>query len=274
MEPSRPTRLPPAAPVPDHCGVIDDEQRTATDDRSHTRIERALVIAAHPDDIDFSCSGTVAVWSDAGVAVTYCLVTDGDAGGFDPAVPRSEIAGIRRAEQRAAAAHVGVEDLVFLGYPDGRLTVTLELRRDLARVIRQVRPDRVVVQRPVRDLASMYGSHPDHTAAGEAALCAVYPDARNPYAFPELADEGFAAHTVEEVWVIEEAAGEDPSAARDVDITATFDRKMAALRAHESQTAHMTGLEDMIGRWAGAQAKRARFPHGALVESFRALDTR
>lgn len=251
-----------------------DEERTATDDRSHARIERALVIAAHPDDIDFSCSGTAAVWADAGVAVTYCLVTDGDAGGFDPAVPRSEIAGVRQAEQRRAAAAVGVEDLEFLGYPDGRLTVTLDLRRDLARVIRRVRPDRVVVPPPVRDLTSMYGSHPDHTATGEAALCAVYPDARNPYAFPELAEQGFAAHTVGEVWVIGAATDDDPASARHVDITATFDRKIAALRAHESQTAHMNDLEDMIGHWNGSQAKRAGFPHGTLVESFRALDTR
>ncbi|MBP2368021.1 PIG-L deacetylase family protein [Pseudonocardia parietis] len=251
-----------------------DEERTASDDRSHARIERALVIAAHPDDIDFSCSGTVAVWADAGVAVTYCLVTDGDAGGFDPAVPRSEIAGIRQTEQRRAAAEVGVEDLVFLGYPDGRLMVTLELRRDLARVIRQVRPDRVLVHQPVRDLASMYGSHPDHIAAGEAALCAVYPDARNPYAFPELVEEGFEAHTAGEVWVIGAATEHDPTSARHVDITGTFDRKIAALRAHESQTAHMTDLEDMIGRWAGSQARQAGFPSGTLVESFRALDTR
>ena len=251
-----------------------DEGRTAVDDRAHTRIERALVIAAHPDDIDFSCSGTVAVWTGAGVEVTYCLVTDGDAGGFDPDVPRSSIAGIRQAEQRAAAAAVGVSDLVFLGYPDGRVSVTLDLRRDLARVIRRVRPDRVVVQQPVRDLASMYGSHPDHTATGEASLCAVYPDARNAFAFPELAEEGLAAHTAGEVWVIGGANGADPASDRHVDITDTVDRKIAALRAHESQTAHRADLEDMIGRWAGSQAKRARFPHGRLVESFRALDTR
>src|SRR5688500_1351425 len=98
-------------------------------------VERALVVAAHPDDVDFGAAGTIATWVDAGIVVTYCVVTDGDAGGFDPAVPRSAIPGIRRAEQRAAAKVVGVDDVRFLGYPDGRLTVTLELRRDLARVI-------------------------------------------------------------------------------------------------------------------------------------------
>ena len=99
--------------------------------------DRILVVTAHPDDVDFGAAGSVAAWTAAGVKVTYCVVTDGDAGGFDPAVPRSEIGGIRQAEQRAAAKAVGVDDVVFLGYPDGRLEVTLDLRRDISRVIRQ-----------------------------------------------------------------------------------------------------------------------------------------
>jgi LmbE family N-acetylglucosaminyl deacetylase len=235
-----------------------------------TDIERVLVIAAHPDDIDFSSAGTIAGWTDAGMAVAYCIVTDGDAGGFDPAVPRSEIGGIRQEEQRKAGAALGVSDIEFLGYPDGRLTVTLELRRDIARSIRRVKPQRVVLPSPQRDLRSMYGSHPDHTATGEAALCAVYPDARNPWAHPELAAEGFEAHTVSEVWV---NSGGD-RADHYVDITDTFDRKIAALRAHESQTAHMTELEDMMGRWGGAQAKAAGFEKGRLAEGYLVLDTR
>ena len=109
-------------------------------------VERALVITAHPDDVDFGAGGTIAAWTDAGVDVTYCVITDGDAGGFDPTVPRSEIPGIRRAEQEAAAKVLGVDDVRFLGYPDGRLTVSIELRRDVSRVIRQVRPQRVVCQ--------------------------------------------------------------------------------------------------------------------------------
>src|SRR4051794_34206692 len=109
-------------------------------------IQRALVIAAHPDDVDFGAAGTVATWTDSGLKVAYCVVTDGDAGGFDAAVPRDRIGPIRRDEQRAAAAEVGVSDVYFLGYPDGRLAVSLELRRDIARVIREVRPQRVVCQ--------------------------------------------------------------------------------------------------------------------------------
>lgn len=235
-----------------------------------TGIERALIIAAHPDDIDFSSAGTIAGWTDAGVAVSYCIATDGDAGGFDPDVPRSEIPEIRRAEQRKAGAVLGVTDIEFLGYRDGRLEVTLELRRDIARAIRRVRPDRVVLPSPVRDLGSLYGSHPDHTATGEAAMCAVYPDARNPFAHPELVEEGFAAHTVPEVWV----TSVNDRADHYVDVTDTFDRKVAALREHDSQTAHMTDLDDMLRRWSGMQAKAAGFEAGRLAEGYLALDTR
>src|SRR5580658_9189671 len=152
-------------------------------------VERALVVTAHPDDVDFGAAGTVALWTDQGIEVTYCIVTDGDAGGHDPSVPRSSIAGIRRAEQTAAAKEVGVTDLVFLGYPDGALEVSIDLRWDISRVIRTVRPHRVVCQWPERNWRSIFASHPDHMAAGEATMCAVYPDARNPFAFADLPGE-------------------------------------------------------------------------------------
>lgn len=158
----------------------------------NSEIERALVITAHPDDIDFGASGTVATWTQAGIEVSYCIITNGDAGGFDPEVPRHEIPAIRQAEQRAAAKVVGVKDIHFLNYHDGRLAVTYDLRRDISRVIRKVRPQRVLCQSPERDYDSMYASHPDHLAAGEAALCAVYPDSRNPFAHPQLVlEEGW-----------------------------------------------------------------------------------
>ncbi len=246
--------------------AVTDEAET---DRA-AEVRRVLMIAAHPDDIDFGCAGTVAAWTDAGIEVSYCIVTDGDAGGFDPAVPRSEISGIRQQEQRKAGAVLGVNEIVFLGYSDGRLTVTLELRRDIARVIRQVRPDRVVTQSPLRDLRSMYGSHPDHTAAGEATMCAVYPDARNPFAFPELlADEGLEAHTVGQVWVM----SSNDRAERYVDITETFPRKIAALQEHASQTAHMA-LEERMRGWSTLQAEAAGLPAGHLAEGYLVLDTR
>jgi LmbE family N-acetylglucosaminyl deacetylase len=235
------------------------------------QVQRVLVVAAHPDDVDFGSAGTIATWTDAGLTVSYCIVTDGDAGGVDPGVPRSAIGGIRQDEQRKAAATLGVTDVEFLGYPDGRLMVSLELRRDITRVIRRTRPDRVVIQSPHRDLRSLYGSHPDHQAAGEAALCAVYPDARNPFAHPELlAEEGLAAHTVPEVWV----SSPNDRADHYVDITDTFDRKVAALRAHASQTAHMTGLEERLRAWGSLQAQAAGLAEGRLAEGYLVLDTR
>jgi LmbE family N-acetylglucosaminyl deacetylase len=231
--------------------------------------DRILVVTAHPDDVDFGAAGSVAVWTDAGAAVTYCVVTDGDAGGFDPAVPRSAIPAIRRAEQTAAAAEVGVKELVFLGYPDGQLQATLDLRRDLARVIRQVRPDRVLAPSPERYWGRIFASHPDHMAAGEAAICAVYPDARNPFAFPELLAEGLEAHTVGEVWVMASERADTF-----VDVTDTFDRKLAALRAHVSQMTDADGgLEARLREWLSVNTVRAGLPPGRLAESFHRVVT-
>ncbi|MBO3747067.1 PIG-L family deacetylase [Streptosporangiaceae bacterium NEAU-GS5] len=226
-------------------------------------ISRALVVVAHPDDIDFGSAGTVATLTDKGVTVTYLLVTDGDAGGFDRSYDNRGMAELRRAEQTAAAKHVGVSDLRFLGYPDGRVEPSLELRRDISRVIRQVRPDVVITSTPERNYQRIGASHPDHRAVGGATLDAVYPDARNPYAFPELADEGLEAWTVREVWL-----NGAPTPDHFVDVTANFDRKIAALRAHESQTSHITDLEGFIRGWLTANAARAGLPEGALAEAF------
>ncbi|MCU1673053.1 MAG: GlcNAc-PI de-N-acetylase [Frankiales bacterium] len=234
-------------------------------------VERVLVVVAHPDDVDFGAGGTIATFTEAGLEVSYCIVTDGDAGGFDPDVPRDQIGGIRQAEQRAAAKAVGVEDVVFLGYPDGALEVSLQLRKDISRVIRQKRPHRLLTQSPERNWDRIYASHPDHMAAGEAALCAVYPDARNPFAHLELAQEGLDAWTVGEVWVM---AGTGGGANRYVDVTDVFDRKVEALRAHESQTAHMDDLEGMLRGWLGLNAHAGGLLDGRLAEAFRVLDTR
>src|SRR5215831_73051 len=234
-----------------------------------SEIQRILVINAHPDDVDFSTAGTVALWTDAKIDVTYCIVTDGDAGGHDPSVPRAEMAQLRRAEQAAAAKQVGVHDLRFLGYADGTVEATLALRKDLARVIRQVRPDRLLCPSPERNYARLGASHPDHRAVGSAALDAVYPDARNPFAFPELlTDEGLEPWTVREVWL---PGG--PTPGHYVDITASFSRKLAALRAHESQTGQMTGLEEFLRGWNTRVAAEAGLPEGRLAEAFQVLST-
>jgi LmbE family N-acetylglucosaminyl deacetylase len=158
--------------------------------------------------------------------------------------------------------------VTFLGHPDGRVYVTHELRRDIAREIRRVRPQRVLTQSPERNWQRVYPSHPDHLAVGEAALCAVYPDARNPFAHPELlADEGLQPWTVTEVWMV---GGPQPN--HYLDITDTFDRKLSALRAHVSQTAHLD-LDTMMRGWNTANAVAGGLPEGSLAEAFQVIPT-
>jgi LmbE family N-acetylglucosaminyl deacetylase len=234
-----------------------------------TEIGRILVITAHPDDVDFGAAGTIAGWTDAGIEVSYCIVTNGDAGGSDLSVSRADMVGIRQAEQTAAAKQVGVHDLHFLGYPDGQVEATIGLRRDLARVIRLLRPDRVVCPSPERNYARMGVSHPDHRAVGSAALDAVYPDSRNPFAFPELlADEKLEPWTVREVWI---SGTSTPN--HYVDITDTFPRKIAALRSHVSQISDPEALGERLRGWLGAAAVQAGLPEGRLAESFQVLQT-
>ena len=231
-------------------------------------VERILVVSAHPDDVDFGVAGSAARWTSEGIDVSYCVVTDGDAGGFDADFPRGEVPALRRAEQLDAARVVGVTDVTFLGYPDGRLETSIDLRRDISRVIRRVRPQRVVCPSPQRLLSRLFVSHPDHLAAGEAALCAVYPDSRNPFAHPELAAEGLEAWTVDQVWLM----GHE-SANRYVDITDTIDRKVKALLCHVSQMRQPDAMEERIRAWTAANAVQGGLPPGSLAEAFFALDT-
>ena len=231
-------------------------------------VDRVLVVTAHPDDVDFGAAGTVAAFTSAGVTVAYCIVTDGDAGGSDREMPRHVMAEIRREEQRKAAAEVGVVDVTFLGHPDGRVMPTLELRRDISRVIRVFKPQRVLTQSPERIWDRIYASHPDHMAAGEAAICAVYPDSRNPFSHPELLEEGLEPHTVDELWVM---VMTEPNMA--VDTTAVFDRKLAALKSHRSQVGEGEHLEPMLREWSGAIAKEWGLPEGSMAESYRVVRT-
>jgi LmbE family N-acetylglucosaminyl deacetylase len=196
-------------------------------------VRRVLVVTAHPDDVDFGSAGTVAAFTSAGLEVTYCVVTNGEAGGSDRELSRADMALLRQDEQRAAAGVVGVSDVRFLGHADGMVEPTIALRRDISRVIRQVRPERVLTQSPERNWDFIFASHPDHLAAGEAAVCAVYPDARNPFAHPELLEEeGLEPWTVTELWLMGPGG---PNVAVAVDTTATVDRKVAALMCHKSQ---------------------------------------
>ncbi len=236
-------------------------------------IERILVVTAHPDDVDFGAAGSVATWTRQGIEVSYCIVTDGDAGGFDPDVPRSDIPRIRREEQTRAAKEVGVADLHFLGHPDGRLEVTLDVRRDISRVIRQVRPQRVVTQSPLRTLDSVYRNHPDHLAAGEATACAVYPDSRNPFTFTELAAEGLEAWTVSELWFMGAHSATAGGRHEYVDITDAFDAKVAALLRHESQMTDPDGIEARMREWGERIGAEAQLPEGRLAEGYTVMAT-
>ena len=235
---------------------------------AESEINRVLVVSAHPDDADFGAAGTVAIFGDKGVEVAYLLVTDGDAGGNDRTLDNSGMAELRRAEQTAAAKAVGVTDVRFLGHADGTVVPSLELRRDIARVIRQVRPDLVITHHPDRNYQFIAPSHPDHRAVGGATLDAVYPDARNPYAFPELAAEGLEAWTVREVWL---TGGSTPN--HWVDITEAIDRKLAALQSHVSQVAHVEGFADFVRSRFARWAEEAGFGEGHYAEGFQIVPT-
>jgi LmbE family N-acetylglucosaminyl deacetylase len=224
------------------------------------------MVTAHPDDVDFGSAGSVAAFTSAGLEVTYCIVTNGDAGGSDRDISRTEMAALRQDEQRAAAAAVGVSDVRFLGHPDGMVQATLELRRDISRVIRQVRPQRVITQSPERNWEFIYASHPDHMAVGEAAVCAVYPDARNPFAHPELLEaEGLEPWTVNELWIMGPGAQSNAIA---VETTATVERKVAALMCHKSQLPDPDAVAERVRFWARASAKAAGLPEGRSAETF------
>ncbi|MFI6293250.1 PIG-L deacetylase family protein [Nonomuraea sp. NPDC050790] len=236
---------------------------------AENEVNRVLVVTAHPDDADFGAAGTVALMVDRGVEVTYLLVTDGDAGGNERAQDNAGMAELRRAEQTAAAKAVGVSDLRFLGYSDGTVVPSLELRRDIARVIRQVRPDLVITHHPDRNYQFVAPSHPDHRAVGGATLDAVYPDARNPYAFPELLrDEGLTEWTVREVWL---NGGSTPN--HWVDITASLDRKVAALLSHVSQVSHREGFEAFVRERFLQNGATAGLPAGHAAEPFQIVPT-
>lgn len=232
-------------------------------------IERVLVVMAHPDDVDFGAAGTVAKLTDAGVEVVYCLVTDGQAGGFDHSIPRDDMATIRRGEQTEAAAKVGVTRLEFLGHMDGSVVADLDLRHDISAVIRAVRPQVVITQHPVRNLDSTYGSHPDHIATGEATMAAVYPDARNPFAFPGRSVAELEAWSVDEVWI---PFGTDGQGV--IDITDQLDRKIEALMCHRSQHRDPASMEARVRTWWEGIAAEHGLAAGSSAEAFRVIDTR
>lgn len=231
-------------------------------------VKRVLGVFAHPDDLDFMAGATVAAWVEAGLEVACVIVTRGDAGGFDD-TPREHMPRIREAEQRAAAAELGVRSVEFLdGYADGTLTPSLQLRRDITRAIRRFRPDRVLTTSPLRRWDRIAGpSHPDHLAVGEATTCAIYPDARNRFAVPELLSEGLEPWVVREVWY---GAGPDPDHV--VDVTESYPRKLAALTRHVTQTSHVDIDAVLRERMTGA-ARAGGLAEDRLAEAFTVIRT-
>lgn len=224
--------------------------------------ERVLVIAAHPDDIEFGVAGSVAKWRAEGAEVAYVIVTDGSAGSNEPGVDLDELAAQRKAEQTAAAEAVGVTDVRFLGYKDGTLEPTIALRRELTRIIREFKPDRVVTQDPTTVFVENgYINHPDHRAAGEAAVYATFPSSESRPIFPELLDEGYEPHKVRELYMM---LSLEPT--HIVDITDVMDRKLAALFKHESQLG--PEVEEWIREMNAEMGKLADCQYG---ESYRVM---
>jgi LmbE family N-acetylglucosaminyl deacetylase len=235
----------------------------------------ALVIVAHPDDAEFVAAGTVATWVADGWEVYYVICTDASGGGRDDAEDvspeaRQVISEIRKREQRAACDVLGVKEIVFLDYPDGQLQPSMTLRRDLVRVLRLYQPTRVICLSPDRSWTPEYtigGYHPDHLAAGVAAIAAIYPASQNGWDFPELLKEGLKPHKVSEVYF----AGA-PTSNFAVDISSVIDRKIASLRAHISQLAeHFDELEVEVRAWTAETGKKYGM---AYAEEFHRAENR
>ncbi len=222
-----------------------------------------MVIVAHMDDAEFMVAGTAALWSAEGAEVIYVIVTNGNKGSDDPEMTPERLRVLREDEQRQAAASLGVRDVLFLGYDDAMLQPTLDVRRDIVRVIRRYRPHTVVTFDPTtRFITDNYPNHPDHRAAGDATVDAVFPAARDRLTFPELLVEGLEPHKVRELWL-----GASAAPNHWVDIESVLDRKIAALRLHASQMGDFK-VEEFIPEMARGSARGS--PH-TYAESFRRL---
>lgn len=210
----------------------------------------AMAIVAHPDDIEFSCAGTLARWSRAGARISYILCTSGDVGIDEPGMTRQKAMEIREAEQMEAAKIAGANEVIFIREPDGMLEATMKLRMRLVKEIRRFKPEVVICGDPTIVWAGNdYINHPDHRAAATAALDATFPAAGQPNLFEEIAEEGFQAHKPRKVYVISWSGGDTF-----VSIDETIEIKIAALRAHKSQMKEWDP-EKSIREWAAESAK-------------------
>lgn len=227
-------------------------------------VRRAMIVVAHPDDMEFGSGGTVALWAKEGFELTLVIVTDGSKGSADPDMSSDRLIKLRQDEQRAAAAVLGVATVEFLGYPDGYLEHTLDVRKDIARMIRTYRPDRLITMTPYRSFAiNAYINHPDHLAVGDATLAAIYPTARDRLTFPDLAAAGLEPHKVREVYI---QGAEMPDCW--IDIETTIDLKIASLREHKSQIGDMEGMEKRVRERSEANAKDRELRYAEVFKRF------
>ncbi len=226
-----------------------------------------MAIFAHPDDPEFVAGGALALWSEVGRQLVYVICTDGSKGSSDPNISPPDLIAMRQEEQRAAARHLGCEEVVFLPYPDAMLEPTLALRRDLAREIRRYKPAVVVCFDPTAYwVGDNYIQHPDHRASGEATLAAVFPAARDRLTFPELLAEGLEPHNVDEVYM---AAANAPNCW--IDIGGVIERKIAAMRLHKSQVRNWDGMAEMLR----GMSRQAGEPQGLeYAETYRYINMR
>ena len=233
-----------------------------TDTPDRTRYQRGMVVIAHADDAEYGFSGTVASWCRQGMQMAYIICTDSSKGSSDPGISTNELSVIRRQEQESAAKVLGVKEVRFLGYEDSILVPGLDLRRDITREIRRFKPDVIICQSPVRSLGNTHVGHPDHLAAGEATLAAVFPTARDHLSFPELLKSGFEPHKVREVLV-----ADTEHADTWIDVGDNLKTAAAALAEHKSQVQGRDTLE-ILSQW------RARIgePKGIdYAEAFRSF---
>ncbi len=229
----------------------------------------AMSIQAHPDDQEFTVAGTLAKWAAAGCKVISVIVTSGDAGSNDPGkgeTYKAELATLREAEQNAANSLLGIEQTIFLHFPDGVLEPTMALRKELTRLIRQLKPDAVVLGDPQTVFyGNGYINHPDHRAAAQAGLYAAFPSSETRLIFTDLLEAGYEPHKVKRIYV---HAGEGNDTY--VDITGTIDKKIAALKKHASQLKDWDP-EEMICDWAKEEAKHVKKKKVKYAEAFRVM---
>ena len=228
---------------------------------------RAMVVVAHMDDAEYGCSGTVAQLIRKSWEVVYVLCTDGSKGSDDPEMTQERLRAIRKQEQLDAGDILGLTAVEFLSYPDSYLTPSLELRKDIAKMIRKHRPDVLITNNPTRDLnGSGYIGHPDHMAAGEAALSATFPTARDRLTYPDLLEKGYEPHKTKQVWVMH--GGKDAN--KVIELTdEDLAKSIAALKAHRSQVAQ--DVDQRVKEWRARNGE----PHGArFAETYRIFDLR